>query len=305
MKSDQASRQGFALVGFAVVLAIVAFTVVLGYSVSAAKTASNNLRKNQQAYLSDVHTKLVAAYAANAATIDADTSWAGVSTDNEEHTSALLALAGVSSRWGLTVKMTPPISRENIKYRVLAAWLPYESSTPEVPVLNTDGSFVPCPQASPDCTRLLQYVVIAEGFAIQRQNAKKSDELLSHIAQQAQSFFKTKFLQDPERNVSVNYFRPFLGCNAVAEQMPCVEASAPIWGVTPQIIQANSTQSMAELLGLPSAPVLNAWGIPVEVCNGASCADSKVSISAPPYSMFFQSLTPWGTSTRVYAIQQF
>jgi hypothetical protein len=304
MQARHSSQRGFAVVGFAVVLAIVAFTIVLGYSVSSAKTASNNLYRNQQAYLKDVRVKLAAAYAANAATIDADASWSAYSTATPAGEKALLDLAGVTERWGLRVQMTPPIAKENIKYRVIAAWLPYVTDAPETPVLNADGTFVPCPAATTDCTRSLQYAVISDGFSIQRQNAKKSADLLSRIALQAQSFFKTKYLQDPERNVSVNYFRPPIGCTAVAEQFPCIDAPAPIWGVSPAIKQSNNSQSLAELLGLPSAPVLNSWGLPIEACNGTSCNDPKVSMSSPPYTMFFQSPSPWGTTTRVYAVQQ-
>lgn len=311
MPARISSQRGVALLAFTVVLAIVAFTVVLAYSVSSAKSQVNTLESNQKAYLNDVRAKLVAAYEANALTIDADSTWTSIpSTDNGK---TLLALAGITPRWGLEVAISPPVSREGVKYRTMAAWLPLDASTADDPVMQADGTFKPCPNNTVDCVGRRLYVVVPDGYAIQRRNAKKATAQLEQLAANAQAFFKAKTLLDPERNVSVNYFRPpFGGCSPTAEQLPCIDSPQPIWGVSPAIVQQNgAAQKMTELLGLANAPVLNPWGLPIEACNGNACGDASPSLvqwdpltQGPPYTMLFQTRSPWGVTYRVYAVQQ-
>lgn len=310
MKANYHKQQGAALLAFTVALAIVTFTIVMGYSISSAKHQVAELESNQTAYMADVRAKLVSAYASNALTLDSDSSWTAVNDGK-----AMLALAGVVPRWDIEAKISPPISREGVKYRIIAAYLPYEADGPapaEVPVMANDGTFSPCPANTADCLARRKYVVVSDGFAIQRGNAKKAMAQLEQLTLNAQSFFKAKTMLDPEHNVSVNYFRPpYGGCSPVAEQLPCLDTPAPIFGVSPAIRQGNTEQGMAELLGLPNSPVLNPWGLPVEACNGPFCVDAATGKGAnwepvfgPPYSMVFLTRTPWGGVYRLYAVQQ-
>lgn len=311
MNANFHKQRGAALLAFTVALAIVTFTIVMAYSVSSAKHQVAALDANQTAYLADVRAKLTAAYVANALTIDADSGWAAVNDGK-----AVLALAGIVPRWGLEAQISKPILREGVKYRVIAAYLPFEANDPasaEEPILNKDdGTFQPCPANTADCLSRRKYVVVADGFAVQRANAKKALAQLEQLTLNAQAFFKAKTMLDPEHNVSVNYFRPpYGGCNAIAEQMPCIDTPAPIFGISPAIRQSNSEQGLAELLGLPNSPVLNPWGLPVEACNGPMCRDTATGkdvdwdpASGPPYSMVFLTRTPWGGVYRLYAVQQ-
>lgn len=300
-------QRGVVLLAFTVALAIVTFTIILAYSVSSAKHQVAALDANQNAYLADVRAKLAAAYSAHALTLDADGSWSSVNSGE-----AVLAMAGVVPRWGLQAAISPPVAREGVKYRVIAAWLPLDSAVADEPVMGSDGTFRPCPANTAECVARRKYVVVADGFALQRNNAKKALAQLEQIALNAQAFFKAKTLLDPEHNVSVNYFRPpYGGCSPVAEQLPCIDSPAPIYGISPPIRQANTVQSMAELLGLPNAPVLNPWGLPVEACNGPACTSGTETpvrwnplSDGPPYSMLFQSRTPWGGVFKIYATQQ-
>lgn len=306
MKANLHKQRGVALLAFTVALAIVSFTIVMAYSVSSAKQQVAALEANQTAYLTDVRQKLTVAYAANAATIDSDSA---ITSDN------VLAFAGIVPRWGLEAKISAPLAREGIKYRVIAAYLPYEADDPaaeSAPRFESDGTFTPCPSNTADCKKRLKYVVVSDGFAIQRDNAKKALAQLEQLTLNAQAYFKAKTMLDPEHNVSVNYFRPpYGGCSPIAEQLPCIDAPAPIFGVNPAIRQSNAEQSMAELLGLPNAPVLNPWGLPVEACNGPFCVDTATGkgvnwepVLGPPYSMVFLTRTPWGGVYRLYAVQQ-
>lgn len=310
MNANFHKQRGAALLAFTVALAIVTFTIVMAYSVSSAKRQVASLDANQTAYLTDVRAKLTAAYIANALTIDADSGWKAVSDGK-----TMLALAGVVPRWGLEAKISDPISREGVKYRVIAAYLPFEADDPsaaEEPVMTADGTFKPCPANTADCLSRRKYVVVADGFAVQRENAKKALAQLEQLTFNAQAFFKAKTMLDPEHNVSVNYFRPpYGGCDPIAEQLPCLESPMPIFSVSPAIRQGNTEQSMAELLGLPNSPVLNPWGLPVEACNGQFCTDASTGKGAnwnpqygPPYSMVFLTRTPWGGVYRLYAVQQ-
>jgi hypothetical protein len=310
MKANLRRQSGAALLAFTVALAIVTFTIVMAYSISSAKHQVAALDANQDAYMTDVRLKLTAAYVANSLTIDSDSSWAAVNDGK-----AVLALAGIVPRWGLEAQISPPILREGVKYRVIAAYLPFEADDPnaaEDPVMGNDGVFKHCPAGTADCLSRRKYVVVSDGFAIQRENAKKALAQLEQLTLNAQAFFKAKTMLDPEHNVSVNYFRPpYGGCNPVVEQLPCLDSPAPIYGVSPAIRQGNTEQGMAELLGLPNSPVLNPWGLAVEACNGPFCLDAATGKSVnweaaigPPYSMVFLTRTPWGGVYRLYAVQQ-
>jgi hypothetical protein len=309
MPATPSNQRGVALLAFAVVLSIVAFTIVLGYSVSSAKSELASLERNQRTYLEDVRAKLSAAYLANTLTIDSDASWSAVPNGD-----AMLDLAGVTRRWGLQAAMTAPISRQGVKYRVVAAWLPLESDVVDDPVLGPDGTFTPCPGATPDCISRRStpnlYVVVSDGLTFQRDNAKKAVQQLEQLAANAQSFFRTKTLLDPERNASVNYFRPpFGGCNALTEHLPCVDTFRPIAGLS------NNSQPVTQLLGIPAQGVVNPWGLPVEMCNGSTACSYSQGAStygvvwdretqSPPYSMLFQTTNPWGSTYRIHAVQQ-
>lgn len=310
MKANLHKQRGAALLAFTVALAIVTFSIVMAYSISSAKHQVAALDANQAAYLADVRAKLTAAYVANALTIDADSGWKAVKDGK-----TVLALAGVVPRWGLEAQISDPILREGVKYRVIAAYLPFEANDPasaEEPVLKADGTFNPCPANTADCLSRRKYVVVTDGFAVQRANAKKALAQLEQLTLNAQAFFKAKTMLDPEHNVSVNYFRPpYGGCSPIAEQLPCLDTPAPIFGVSPAVRQGNAVQGMTELLGLPNSPVLNPWGLPVEACNGPFCVDAATGKGVhweptvgPPYSMVFLTRTPWGGVYRLYAVQQ-
>lgn len=308
MRLAARKQKGIALLAFVAVLSIVTFTIVMGYSISSAKKQILNLSGNQKAYLNDVRGKLVDTYAAHLNTLDADLGWDSVKTGPE-----ILALAGVSPRWGLEAAISPRISKEGVKYRVIAAWLPLDSDVTDDPVLNPDGSFQPCPASTSDCLNRRNFVVVSEGFSLQRANVLKANKQLEQLAANAQSFFKSKVLLDPEHNVSVNYFRPpYIQCsNAITEQLPCLNTPAAIWPAATDGIQNSAGQHITELLGFPNAPLLNPWGKPVEACNGSDCSDATPTLvkwnpaaENAPYSMLFQADTPWGSKYRIYAVQQ-
>jgi hypothetical protein len=301
-------QRGVALIAFTVALSIVTFTIVLGYAVATSKKQASSLVSNQKAYLKDVRAKLVEAYSANSASIDADFSWTSISTGD-----AVLELAGVAPRWGLTVAISPPILREGVKFRAIAAWLPLDTVDLDPPSLGTDGTFNPCPLETADCVGRREFVVVSDGFSIQRNNSKKATSQLEQLAENGQAFFNAKVLLDPERNVSVNYFRPpFGGCSPLAEQVPCVDSPYPVYSDKAYLpALRNSTQTLAELLGLPNVPLLNPWGAAIEVCNGPNCGDGPPSLvkwdpvsQGAPYTTLFQSSTPWGSTLRVYSLQK-
>lgn len=317
MSTRRSAQRGVALLAFTLVLAIVTLTVVFGYSVSATKKQSLALVSNQKSYLNDVRDKLALAYALNADRIDSE--WKSTLTTGP----ALLALAGVSPRWDIEAIISKPIvvqdgdvtNPASVTYRVMAAWLPMDGSPTRAPILDDTGTFVPCPDNSAECKSNLMYVVVNDGLSIQRANVKKANAQLAQIAANAQSFFNTKQQLDPERNVSINHFRASegIGCNSlVPEQMPCLSVPEVIFGLSPRIVLRNfAGQNVVDLLGLPSAPLLNPWGLPILTCNTKECdvpgADSLVRSSAtdgPPYSMLFRTPTPWGRDLSIYAVQR-
>lgn len=286
-------QQGFGLLVFVIATAIVAFSIVIGYSGILARAQANQLVANQQKYLESARTAVLAFYERNAYAIDEQ------SMSNTTTIAQILAGANVPVRYDLQAALSKVlVSPEGLSYRVVALWLPSETDATNPPnianFINT-GNFISCSNGSLCAVRQVR---VFDSASIQREKAKRTIAQLEQIAMKAQSYFKARMLQDPERNVSVNYFRAPSGvCQAQPMDLECLNNYTPLStsGAGSAVVRSTTAQN----LGLSDAELLSAWGRPIEASN---LVDSVTDDT--PYTMSFRAVTPAGTFYKVKAVQQ-
>jgi len=286
-------QQGFGLLVFVIATAIVAFSIVIGYSGILARAQANQLVANQEKYLAAAKTSVLAFYERNAYAIDEQ------SMSNTTTIAEILAGANVPVRYDLQAALSKVlVSPEGHAYRAVALWLPSETDTTNPPnisnFINT-GNFISCSNASPCAVRQVQ---VFDSSSIEREKAQRTIAQLEQIAMKAQSYFKARLLQDPERNVSVNYFRAPSGvCQVQAIDLECLNVYTPL--STSGAGSAAVPSTTAKNLGLSDADLVSAWGRPIEASN---LIDSITDDT--PYAMSFRAATPAGTFHKIKAVQQ-
>lgn len=285
-------QQGFGLLVFVIATAIVAFSIVLGYSGILARAQANQLVANQEKYLASAKTAVLAFYERNAYAIDEQ------SMSNTTTIAQILAGANVPVRYDLQAALSRVlVSPEGVSYRAVALWLPAETdgtNPPNIANFINTGKFISCSNASTCAARQVQ---VFDSASIERALAKRTMAQLEQIAMKAQSYFKARMLQDPERNVSVNYFRAPSGvCQAQPMDLECLNTYTPLAAVGGGGAVSSTT---AKNLGLSDAELISAWGRPIEASN---LIDSVTDDT--PYAMSFRAATPAGTFYKVKAVQQ-
>lgn len=288
-------QQGFGLLLFVVITAILAFSIVIGYSGVLTRTQANRLVVNQQRYLTEARTQVLTFYERHAFSLDQQ------SLSNPVSAEDLLNGANVRARYGMQAALSKVlVTPEGLRYRAMALWLPSDtdgSNPPDLGRFLETGQFVSCANGSADCAP--RNYVVFDSAEIQRELARQTQARLERVAMKAQSYFKARLLQDPERNVSVNYFRaPTAGnCMVMPIDLECLDTYTPL--ATLDASGALTASRTARNLGLSDEELLSAWGRPIEASN---LADSVTDDS--PFTMAFRALTPWGTFYTVKAVQQ-
>lgn len=248
--------------------------IITGYSALMTREAANNLARNQEAYLSSARAKITKWYSENAATIDA--SGTSVPTQTQIFDGAVIV-----PEWNLKAAASMPLLNGNISYRVIAIWCDNGGTQSSFDAAN--GTFVPGSAA--------KYVLV-NGLAIETRKTAQSVSIMNTIAALLQQRFYTKYMADGGQDLTVNYFRPAdPACNVVGDEIPCTDQYP--W-------EPATDMNLDEILGMKANQLVNAWGIPILLCNASACG---ANISSPPYTMLVQSNTPWGTSNTVVATQ--
>jgi type II secretory pathway pseudopilin PulG len=286
-------QQGFGLLVFVIATAIVALSIVLGYSGILARAQANQLVTNQEKYLAAAKSSVLAFYERNAYAIDER------SMSNTTTIAQILAGANVPVRYDLQSALSNVlVSPEGLSYRVVALWLPSETDATNPPNISnfiSTGNFISCSNASSCAARQVQ---VFDSASIERDKAKRTNAQLMQIAMKAQSYFKARLLQDPERNVSVNYFRAPAGvCQVQPMDLECLNVYTPL--ATSGAGSAAIPSTTAKNLGLSDAELVSAWGRPIEASN---LIDSFTDDT--PYAMSFRAATPAGTFYKIKAVEQ-
>jgi len=276
------SQQGFFVTALVAVLSVVALVFIVGYSAYYAKRSSLTLAQTQKEYLIEAKARLLEAYAANALRVDSDLSYTAYRNGD-----AWLAMAGITSKWNVSVGVSNRLTRDGIKYTSVTLWLPTEADSTNPPIYDSaTGTFQSCTAAPcPD-----RVYTTFDGLGLHLTARNKTYEILNTAATKAQSFFKARYLADVVRDISMNHFKaPRGNCGTVTtDEMPCISD-----------FTALRNTSVPRLMGLDSQMLTDAWGSDIEVTNIAGGSNTSLA----PYTMAFRARDPWGNQLVIYAVQ--
>lgn len=271
------AQAGFALLAFVLALSVVAFSFVLGYSVNLTRQQADAQPRAQQAYLQGLQDTLLQVYRERAthpvepATPAAVAQWRAFGPDEDA-----LALASATLRWGVRAAISEPQpDGQGAPYQRIALWLPLETEAenpPDIEHFRATGQWRGCTKPAP-CVE--PPFVLVDGQLVQRVLHAQAQERLMRVAQKLQAYFKARMLQNPERNVAVNYFRNPRGGTACpstppAPELRCLDTYRPLGAADPVAVHAN----------LVAADLVSPWGEPLQASN---LQDSETV--RPPFSM--------------------
>lgn len=296
MRRPKLQRQqgGFGLLAFVIITAVFAFSFVVGYSGVLTRDQANQLETQQNRYLADARDSILAFYERHAFKLDQK------SLSNPASVEEVLKGANVRARFAMTATMSQVLlASDGTAYRAFALWMPTETDTTNGPNLTEfaqTGKFASCATEGGPCDR--RVYMTFDTLSLERDLANQTAGQLQRIALKAQSYFRARNLQDPERNVSVNYFRTPSGACAVQPiDLECLDTYSPL--ATVDLAGKVTLSRTAINLGLAAEDVISAWGLPIEASN---LQDSVTDDS--PYTMVFRAATPSGAYYTVKAVQQ-
>ena len=293
MKVVMPRRQGgFAMLTFVIVVSALALSLVAGYSSLFARKQLNQVADIQRTYLDEARAQVLSTYRKlstdPAASPSADltyTQYAG-GTD-------VWSWTRQPQKWGAQAIISNRlVTSEGLYYRKVALWIPTETDAgnpPAVAKFVTTGVFDSCTTSGAACdTR--QFLVV-DTQDIEKELFARSTARLTNIVQKSQAYFKARLLQDPERNVSVNYFRdPYGSCTKLPNDIGCINSYT-----------ALSAIDIGATLNLSPEEQVNAWGGAVTVVNAGPDAETTDA----PFSISFQTCLPYGGKcVRMLAVQQ-
>lgn len=263
------AQRGVALVAVMLLAALIVSAIVVEWTLVRTAQVDRALSREQAAYLSAVEASLTQWYALNSASIDA----AAEAPD----LNAVLRSLGVAARWNLQVRASRTIERDNVRYRTMALWLPRGADDSTSFDVNA-GTLSATPQT---LSRAIN------GWSVQSRAVSETRKRMQSMAERLEANARAQYLLDPSRDALKNRFRA-LDCAAPrAGELPCLDT-----------YRAARTLVALGTLGIGSALSTNAWGGDIEVSNSL---DSQTS--EPPFSMALRTVTPWGATIRVTAVQ--
>ena len=288
-------QQGFGLLVFVIVTAIIAFSIVVGYAGVMTRKQLNELTPRHNKTLDESITLIERMWAQRAFTLDE------ASGSNPTTIGTVLGLAGVVSSGGMQEALSNVLvlPAEGLAYRAVVLYYPSNTddlNPPDLAGFATTGLFNSCGNPGEPCDDRVFRVF--NSVEVERALAKETTARLQKAATKAQSYFKARMLQDPERNISVNYFRrPMGACEVLVQDLGCVDTYTSM--VSMNSATAYDRLRLAVNLGLTDEELFTAWGQPIEVSN---LQDS--STTEAPFSMVFRARRPLGGFVSVIAIQQ-
>lgn len=284
-------QQGFGLLVFVIVIAIVAFSLVLGYSSIMVRQQHNSLAASQKAYLAESVALVAKAWRFSAYAIDHTGANATTAQD-------VLTLSGARMRYGVRAVLSRPLidMTSNTSYRNFVMYLPTpddEASPFDEASFVSTGEVAACTGAGCDERLLATF----SSLHVERELAAETSARLDRIAAKAQAYFRARMSQDPERNISVNYFRrPSGSCVVGPLDLGCLDAYESLTEAAAG--GGVAATRVAQILGLGSQELLNGWGLPMEASNLL-----ESSTAEPPFTMAFRTRTPTGAVLKILAIQ--
>ena len=300
------------------VVATIWLVFLLGNIALHAKSQNNELPAKRRVFLDRAEEAIRIWYRKNALTID--------NTACRDYTEKeLFEETMVTHEYGVRMLITPCAQSvamsekrgNEIQYRNVAIWIP------------ADGSF-----ADPDTSgftddftgfrphnSLVQYRLI-EGYAIEAKMTAETKAQLSEMARLLELWARAKTDNDPERDISLNYFVAYDCDNEKEGEIPCfrdtntvTEAGKTIM-VGEELKDPNEDGRALKLAGhalLPQSMNRDAWGRYILIANKLTrptatdvhpcLTEDEPNPDYPPYRMMLQSITPWGKVVTVCPVQ--
>lgn len=302
-RSQLRHQRGFGLLVFVAMVSLISFSIVLGYSGQLAKYESNRRPVKQKAYLNQVRDQLQAFYLANATLLDEP------SAGNNYTVEALVQAAGIHRRWDVRFAMSRVLDGDTgLKHRRVVAFFPTDTDVdnpPDLESFEATGHFVSCVNAGMPCAK--RELVDFDSLWFHKDARIETQRRLERAALKAQAYFRARMLQDPEKNISVNWFRPpFADASgtcpstpAYLQDLPCLNTYTPLAYFDTGSATWKASNSVAQQLGLADDELVSAWGDPLELTN---LQDSETT--DPPFTMVFRFRNPFGGYITVRAVQQ-
>lgn len=284
------AQRGAALLSFAIFLGVIVMGAITAMSSGILRKQQATLELRQRAYVDDIMARVEMFYETNAGQLDRDSTWANFSENNFK------AAALDQQRFNVELKLSNRLTAPDntVKYRRVLVYLPTDTDAtnpPDLSSFETTGTFHSCSDPSLPCDK--RVFAIYDAMDLQKRNYADTVRRMQQIALNAQSYFKARVLQDPERNAAINYFMPPSGCaSAHPNDIPCLPLAG---GGFVNLDYAGVEGPLA----LSPAMYLNAWGTPIQVTNMAPHAETAM----PPYSLVIRTQSPWGGFLSVYATQ--
>lgn len=289
-------QQGFGLLSFVYLTAIISLSLVVGYSGLLARKVSNELLSTQNKYTAEVVQQLEDAWPQFASRLDSpDTAISGVPVQDVLRVSGIV----LSPRARAEMSAVQVVPGEGLTYRNVVVYLSTETdetNPPDLEGFRATGEFKSCSDESQPCAD--RPFSVFSSRDIQRALARETQLRLNKVASKAQFYFKARMLQDVERNIDVNYFRrPDGACVVTFMDLGCMDTYEPLASLNG--MGGVDVSRAANRLGLNDEELFTAWGDPIEVSN---LQDSVTD--ATPYTMSFRARKPDGTYIVLKAVQQ-
>lgn len=277
-------QSGIALTVFVLIFFAIAVVFVANYSLEFTNRNQAEGARNRVVYLESMHTRVLDWYRSNAARVDSDMFQASITADS------IISDLAEPLRYGATLELSNRLTQGPIRFRRIVVWMPNEDDATENPPVfdaNT-GEFRPC---TTEPCRPREFITI-DGAVVQNELFQQANSQLDDLAYKAQQYFKAHYLSDADNDVGINYFR-----NPRGDASNSSDYIGSINTFTAIPVSAPNG-SVLRALSLSQSYAINPWGNSIEASNlEASQA------TAPPYSMAFRSVTPWGFPIIRYAVQ--
>jgi hypothetical protein len=294
-QSSRNNQKGFGLFAIVILTSALTLSLIVGYAGVLTRQEANGILGKNQRFADEAVVSIERAWPLFAARFD-DPSMSNGTTAIDILKVSKVQLRGPSSVYLSNIVTRPA---EGLSYRSVLVLFPNDTddqNPPDLANFVATGNFATCADASRACEP--RAYALFSSQETERDLTRETHMRLQKIAQKAQSYFKARNLQDPERNISVNYFRRPTGeCNVLPQDLGCHDTFTPLAYVAGDTSYTRTT--MATNLGLTDEELFSAWGGPIESSN---LQDS--STTEPPFSLVIRAKRPDGTYITVHAIQQ-
>lgn len=254
MKKNQ---QGYVFVFYLVAIAIGIILLMQNY-VFRVNNDNFNTPAEKEKYIKNIGDSIYAWYDNNAWDIDSDV--------NAIPSADIQSQAALVPYYGLQVASSKQLTKDNISYHVIVAWLP----TTDVTGTSFDPDTGIFTAGTPESALHYYYL---NGYNIEIDKVSKTEKKVSVLAKLLEGWFEGRVSSASYSEIGENWFRTPSCVSPNSRYLPCADTltDASTLLSTQGIIDTNT--------------LLNAWGQPIQVLN------------TTPYLVNIHTNTPWGTST--------